>query len=71
MQRPNDTLSFAFQKAFTQQITTPVEPDVKWTVFTSVTSARHNMPSYGSKPSQKPAKDQGYDHGSQKTKKNK
>lgn len=45
----NDTLSFAFQKALTQQIPTPLDPDVKWTVFTSVTSDRHNMPSYGSR----------------------
>lgn len=63
----NDTLSSAFQKALTQQIPNPLDPDVKWTVFTSVTSDRHNMPSYGSKPSQKPAKDHGQDHGSQKS----
>lgn len=67
----NDTLSSAFQKALTQHIPTPLDPDVKWTVFTSVTSDHHNMPSYGSKPSQKPAKDRGHNRGSQKGRKNK
>lgn len=54
------------EKALTQQITTPLDLDVKWTVFTFVTSDRHNMPSYGSKPSQRPAKDRDYDQGSKK-----
>ena len=59
MPGPNDTLSSAIRKALTQQIAAPLDPDVKWTGFTSVTSHRHGMPPCGTEPSRRTDRDRG------------